>query len=183
MGGQLVKGVPVNLRSNGFGDEALDPANFTNYFERKGFIPSAYINHTDRSIFMERQRGLPFMMLFSLFLLASCAAQFPFLASATLSEATELKVLCGQEKLDAVEIRIADSLYQQGTVLAKAGKRETAYALLDRAIVHYRIALTKSTIAKKEKEIAKQEQALAKTYEDVSAYQQVLKELKTMERQ
>jgi tetratricopeptide (TPR) repeat protein len=132
---------------------------------------------------MKRETGQLLMMPLLLLLLASCAAQFPFLASATLSEATELKVLCGQQKLEAAEIKIADSLYQQGSILAKKGKNEPAYSLLDRAIACYRIALTKSAIAKKEKEIARQEQALAKTREDVSAYQQVLQELKTMEQQ
>ena len=132
---------------------------------------------------MKRQTGLLLTLLLLLLLLASCAAQFPFLASATLSEATELKVLCGRQKMEASEIRIADSLYQQGSILVKKGKNEPAYSLLDRAIAYYRIALTKSAIAKKEKEIAKQEQALAKTREDVSAYQQVLQELKTMEQQ
>ena len=131
---------------------------------------------------MMRRTGLPLIILL-LLLLTACAAQFPFMASATLSEATDLKTLCGQQKLDAMEIRAADSLYTLGSGLVAKGKNEPAYLLLDRAIACYRIALTKSIIAIKEKEIARQEQALAKTREDVSAYQQVLKELKTMERQ
>jgi hypothetical protein len=132
---------------------------------------------------MKRQIGLVLMMSALLLFLMSCAAQFPFIASATLSEATELKVLCGQEKLSSSELKIADSLYSQGSGLVEKGKNELAYALLDRAIVYYRLALSRSAITKKEQEIAKQKKALAKTHEDVSAYQQVLQELKTMEQQ
>ena len=132
---------------------------------------------------MKRQNGLVLLMAGLLLLLVSCAAQFPFIAPAMLTEATELKVVCEQEKLDAAQLKVADSLYSGGDALIKKGKNEAAFALLDRATVYYRIALTNAAIAKKEKEVASQEQALSKTREDVSAYQQVLKELKTMEQQ
>lgn len=132
---------------------------------------------------MKRQNGLVVLMSVLLLLLVSCAAQFPFIAPAILSEATELKVVCAQQKVDAAALKVADSLYGAGDALIKKGKNEAAFSLLDRAIVYYRIALTKASLSKKEKEIAVQEQALSKTREDVSAYQQVLKELKTMEQQ
>jgi hypothetical protein len=132
---------------------------------------------------MKQKTGVLFVMSAVLFLLASCAAKFPFIASATLSEATELKVLCGEQKFTGAEVTTADSLYKQGSVMVEKGKDEIAFNLLDRAVVYYRIALTKSAIAKKEGQIAKEEQALSKTREDVSAYKQVLKELKTMEQQ
>jgi len=132
---------------------------------------------------MKRQNGLVLLMAVLLLLLVSCAAQFPMIAPAILSEATELKAVCAQQKLDAATLKVADSLYGAGDVLVKKGKNEAAYRLLDRAIVYYRLVLTNAAIAKKEKEVAAQEQALAKTREDVSAYQQVLKELKTMEQQ
>ncbi len=130
---------------------------------------------------MKRQPGLLLVMSLLLFLLVSCAAQFPFIASSTLYEATELKDLCARQNLTAPELKIADSLYSQGSALAQKKKNEPAYLLLDRAAVYYRIALTKASILSKEKEIALQEQALSKTREDVSAYKQVLNELKTME--
>ena len=72
---------------------------------------------------------------------------------------------------------------QQGGSLQKEGKNEVAYALLDQAADYYRLALTRAAIAKKEGEIARQQKALSKTREDVTAYQQVLQELKTMEQQ
>jgi tetratricopeptide (TPR) repeat protein len=130
---------------------------------------------------MKRQNGLVLPTAALLFLLVSCAAQFSFIAPAIFSEATELKAVCAQQKLDAATLKIADSLYDAGDVLIQKGKNEAAFTLLDRAIDYYRIALTNAAIAKKEKEVAAQEQALSKTRDDVSAYQQVLKELKTME--
>jgi len=132
---------------------------------------------------MKRQNGLVLLTAVLLLLLASCAAQFPFITPGILSEATELKGVCGQQNLDAATVKIADSLYEAGDTFIKKGKNEAAYKLLDRAIIHYRIALTNGAIAKKEKEVAVQEEALSKTRDDVSAYQQVLKELKTMEQQ
>ncbi|MBN1757231.1 MAG: hypothetical protein JW863_02870 [Chitinispirillaceae bacterium] len=131
---------------------------------------------------MKRRNGL-IVLTAALLLLASCAAQFPFIAPAAMSEATELKVQCGQQNPDSEACRKADSLYSVADVLLKKGKNEPAYLLLDRAIVCYRIALMNGAIAKKEKEVAVQEKALAKTREDVNAYQQVLKELKTMEQE
>ena len=116
-------------------------------------------------------------------LLASCAAQFRFIAPAVLSEATELKAQCARQNPGSETCTTADSLYSAGELLVRKGKNEAAYVLLDRAIVNYRIALMNAAIAKKEKEVAVQEKALSKTREDVSAYQQVLKELKTMEQQ
>ncbi|MBN1578085.1 MAG: hypothetical protein JW913_16105 [Chitinispirillaceae bacterium] len=130
---------------------------------------------------MKRQTGVVVVMSLLLLVLVSCAAQFPFIAPAALSEATDLKELCAQRKLTAAELKTADSLYNQGSVLAQKKKNEAAYPLLDRAIVYYRVALSKAAILRKEKEIAQQERALSKTREDVSAYNQVLKELKTME--
>ena len=130
---------------------------------------------------MKRQTGCIVLMAMLLLLLISCAAQFPFLASATLSEATELKVLCGQQKLTATEVTIADSLYKKGAALVEKGKKEQAYSALDKAVVYYRIALTKSSINLKEEEISRQEKALSQTRDDVTAYQQVLQKLKTME--
>lgn len=123
------------------------------------------------------------IMAILLLLMVSCAAQFPLIASATFSEATELKVLCGKENIASAEVKKADSLYSAGKELLEKKKNEDAYRLIDLAIVHYRIALTQNGIAVKEKSIAREEQALAKTRKDVTAYKQVLKELKTMEQQ
>ena len=132
---------------------------------------------------MKRQNGVVLLTAVLLLLLASCAAQFQFVAPAILSEATELKVQCAQLTSGSDACKTADSLYSAGEQLVKKKKNEAAYALLDRAIVHYRLIIMQSAIAKKEKEVAMQQKALAKTKEDVSAYKQVLKELKTMEQQ
>ncbi|MBN1308095.1 MAG: hypothetical protein JXA18_09275 [Chitinispirillaceae bacterium] len=132
---------------------------------------------------MKRRRSAVIVMSLLPIVMISCAASFPFIAPAALSEATELKELCAQQKLTATELKTADSLYSLGSALAQKKKHEAAYLLLDRAIIHYRIALTKAAILRKEKAIAQQEQALSKTREDVSAYNQVLKELTTMEQQ
>jgi len=130
------------------------------------------------------KKGVAYSILVTLLLLmVSCAAQFPFIASATFSEATELKVLCGKENIASSEVKAADSLYNAGKALLEKKKNENAYNLIDLAIVHYRIALTENGIANKERAIAHEEQALAKTRKDVTAYKQVLKELKTMEQQ
>ncbi len=131
---------------------------------------------------MKRNTAFLSVMLLTPLLFVSCAAQFPFMAPAALSEATELKNLCEKQRLTGgPEVRIADSLYREGTLLVKAGKNREAFLLLDRSVGYYRVALSRSVIAAKEKEIAGEEQALAKTREDISAYQQVLQELKTME--
>ncbi len=133
---------------------------------------------------MMQQKG-PVLLILSvvLLLLASCAAQFTFIAPGALSEAAELKAQCARQKSGSATSVKADSLYHAAEQLIKKNKNEPAYLLLDRAIVLYRIDLMQGAIAKKEKEVALQEKALSKTREDVSAYQQVLKELKTMEQQ
>lgn len=118
----------------------------------------------------------------SLFMV-SCAAQFPFIAPVAQSEMRDLQSLCSQQKLSLSEVKVADSLAAAGALLLEKNRREAAYAMFDRATGYYRIALTKSAIANTEKEIAVEEQALAKNRDDVSAYQQVLKELKSMEQQ
>ena len=132
---------------------------------------------------MMRQKGPVLLIAVLLLLLASCAAQFTFIAPGALSEATELKAQCAQQKSGSAVSKTADSLFSAGELLVKKGKNEAAYLLLDRTIVLYRIDLMQQAIAKKDKELAMQEKALSKTREDVSAYQQVLKELKTMEQQ
>ncbi len=116
-------------------------------------------------------------------MLTSCGAPFRFAAPAKCTEATELKNVCAAVESGGTELKEADSLYNQGTVLIRKGKDEKAYWLLDRAIVRYRLVLAKSAIGRKEKEIALQKQALSKTREDISAYKQVLLELENMERQ
>ena len=133
---------------------------------------------------MIRQKG-PVLLISSvvLLLLASCAAQFTFIAPGALSEAAELKAQSAQQKSGSAASVKADSLYSAAEMLIKKNRNEPAYLLLDRAIVLYRIDLMQGAIAKKEKEVVLQEKALSKTREDVSAYQQVLKELKTMEQQ
>jgi len=124
-----------------------------------------------------------FLMVPCALFLVSCAAQFPFLASVSQSEMRDLQSLCSQKKVVSAEAKIADSLAAAGDHLLLKGKREAAFTLFDRASGYYRIALTKSAIASTEKKIAAEEQALAKNREDVTAYQQVLKELKSMEQQ
>lgn len=114
-------------------------------------------------------------------LLSSCAAQFPFIAPEAHSEATYLKEICAGQKLRTPDVKQADSLYDAGSALVKKGKNEPAYRLLDRACIHYRIALAAASIQDKEREMEKREEMLAKTREEVSAYNQILKELKTME--
>lgn len=132
---------------------------------------------------MKRQNGLVLLTGVVLLLLASCAAQFQFVAPAMLSEAMELKVQCAKLTPGSDACKIADSLYSAGEQLIKENKHEAAYVLLDRAVVHYRIITMRVAIMEKEKEVALQRKALAKTHEDVSAYKQVLAELKTMEQQ
>lgn len=124
-----------------------------------------------------------FIAVALLLLMVSCAAQFPLIASTTFSEATELKELCRQNSVEAAEVKKADSLYTAGKQLLEKKKNENAYALLDQSIVFYRVALSKNSIADKEKAIAREENALAKTKKDLTAYKQVLKQLKTMEQQ
>jgi hypothetical protein len=124
-----------------------------------------------------------FIAVVLLLLMVSCAAQFPLIASTTFSEATELKVLCGQSSIEAADVKKADSLYAAGKQLLEKKKNKNAYALLDQSIVLYRVALTENSIAAKEKAIVREENALAKTKKDLSAYKQVLKQLKTMEQQ
>lgn len=163
--------------------QAVLDLQFYPYYFDTNIVCDISLHCNDGGVVMKQKTGVLFVISAMLLLLASCAAKFPFIASETLSEATELKVLCGQQKLTGTEVAIADSLYKKGSALEEKGKDATAFKLLDRAVVYYRIALTKSVIAKKEKRIAKEEQALSRTREDVSAYQQVLKELKTMEQQ
>lgn len=122
-----------------------------------------------------------FVMVAASLFLSSCAVQFPFIAPAAQSEMLDLQALCTQQNITLSEKKVADSLATAGTALLKKNKREDAWQNFDRACAYYRIALTKNAITAIEKQIASEEQALAKTKEDVSAYKQVLSELKSME--
>jgi len=128
-----------------------------------------------------KRSGIIIVTSVSAMLLSSCAAQFPFIAPEAHSEATSLKELCAARKLKTADVKLADSLYDAGSALVKKGKNEPAYRLLDRAAIHYRIALAEASIQDKEMEMEKREELLAKTKEEVAAYNQILKELKTME--
>jgi len=130
-----------------------------------------------------RMKPLLLLMTAASLWLASCAAQFPFIAPAAQSETTDLQTLCKQQNITLAEKTAGDSLAALGAMLLGKGKREAAYRLFERANSCYRIALSKNAISATEKQIAAEEQALAKTREDVSAYKQVLKELKSMEQQ
>lgn len=129
--------------------------------------------------------NIPKLLLYTLplFMLASCAAQFPLIASAMESEATSLKSLCEQRQISTAEKLYADSVLTEGLVLLKKNKKEAAYALFNRAGTCYHIALATTTILLKEQKIEKEEKELNKNREEVTAYKQVLKELKTMELQ
>lgn len=120
------------------------------------------------------------MLVALLFLLVSCAAQFPWLATATLAEATDLQSICRKQNKPTPELTRADSLYARGAELVSKKKNQEAFVTLDQAATMYRIAITRNILEQQEKEIAEQKVALSKNMKDASAYKQVLKELKTM---
>lgn len=132
---------------------------------------------------MKQLYRMPTVLGALLLLLVSCAAQFPWLATATLSEATDLQHVCRKQNYATPELIRADSLYAHGAELVSKKKNQEAFLSLDHAATLYRIAIASNTLAQQEKEIAEQKVALTKNMKDAAAYKQVLKELETMEHQ
>jgi hypothetical protein len=156
--------------------EKLDPRHHSIYFAVSADSLSTIYNEEDGTM-TPRSLILGIVAI----LLASCAAQFPFIAASAQSETAELKNICAREKCFSAEVKIADSLFSRAEQLLRRGKNEAAYGQFSRAGVLYRVALTKASIQLAGGEIAREEQALAKTRDDVSAYRQVLHELQTAE--
>lgn len=114
-------------------------------------------------------------------LMTSCASQFPFIAPQVCAEATALKNVCSNLRVDATEQMVTDSLYNQGANLIRTGRNEKAHELLSRAIIRYRLILLRYTIAGKESEIERLKHELANDMDELSTCQRIIDELTTVE--
>ncbi|MBD3320600.1 MAG: hypothetical protein GF350_05835 [Chitinivibrionales bacterium] len=115
------------------------------------------------------------------FFLCSCSSQYPSLSQGLSIKCEELRAACSQKKINSPESTVADSLYMAGETFFQKGKHKDAYLVLESAATYYRLALSKDDLKNVDNELARLKKSLADAEEKLGMYQEVLKELETME--
>lgn len=111
-------------------------------------------------------------------LLSSCGSGYKLLAQERASAASALKASCENEKVQEIEVTIADSLYEVAVELRAKGKHREAFSRLDFAVILYQLALAKSTLEETIEENQELETALKVAQSKLATYEQILQELK-----
>lgn len=106
--------------------------------------------------------------------LQSCSSQYPMLHQKASTEANELKKYCMGKGLRSKIVAKADSLYSVSSELMQKGKEEEAYFLMDLAVIHYRLALSRNEVVEGKKKIEKLKQSLVKAEDKLETYKDKL---------
>jgi len=111
-------------------------------------------------------------------MLVSCAAGGKLLSATTANMAGALKDFCVSHGISTVETKRADSLYSLADQRIKRGQKGEAYDMLDRAVIYYRLALSKQELDLAERRLEDTREQARIQEEQLSEYREVVRELK-----